>query len=865
MADLICPNCGQDAAADSQFCIFCGASLSAASAPEEQAAAPAPAPGGPAPPSPEEQTATPASRPDESGSFNQEIRQVRQELQVARRLLNRLMDRVEALDRERLQQAGQTPRADPAPPPHQSPPLGTPAMAPPAWPQATLSSAFRRIADAFTGRGAAGATTPSPPPSSPGATAGAAVGQLPPSPPIFGGLSIDWENVLGRNWFAIIGAVALTIGVGFFLKLAFDNDWIGETGRIVLGIAAGLTLLGAGEYTERRYPRWAQPVTAGGITVLYLSIYAGFALYDLTGGLLTFSFLTLVVLLSALLALRYESLVIALMGIIGAFVTPLLLGETRHETNEHWLLVYIFIVDLGILGISTFRNWRWFTLVGMVGSYGLFAIWQDRVDYDAVLAGLGLTGIFLVFIGATTLFHIVWRRRPGPQDMSLIILNASAFYALTFAVLWNDYELWFGLISLGISLLYGLVAWGALKRSGAPPELVLYLLAAAVVFLTIAVPLQLSGHWITVAWAVEGAVVVWVGFILNRWSTRAFGLGILAVAAFNLLIFDTPVDLDDFTPVLNYRFPTFVVTIAAFYLGAYLYWLWKEHRRDWERYAVPVLVGAANLFTLWLFSAEVIAYFESRELAAFRGCCPETFDFGHAREAARDALNGKYLTLTGIWALYAAGLMAVAWARGATLIRWAALALLGALVFKLLLVDTFKLHTDQLLSWPIINFHFLTFMLVLGALLFAAYLYWRESGRLSQQEEVVFPALVVIMNFAALWVLSVQAIGFFDNREVAIAKDLTSAKQLSLTVLWAVYAIGLIAAGIIWKYSRVRLAGIGLLTIAVGKLFVFDVFQLERGYRVAAFVTLGAILLGIGLIYQRYSQAVRGFLFGRQA
>jgi uncharacterized membrane protein len=276
-------------------------------------------------------------------------------------------------------------------------------------------------------------------------------------------------------------------------------------------------------------------------------------------------------------------------------------------------------------------------------------------------------------------------------------------------------------------------------------------------------------------------------------------------------------------------------------------------------------VAVANFLTLWLFSAEVIAYFGSRELAAFQGCCPESFNFVRAQEAVRDALNGRYLTLTGLWALYAAGLLAVAWVRGSTLVRWAGLALLAASVFKLLLVDTFVLNADQLLTWPIINFHFLTFMLVLGALFLAAYLYWRESDRLSEREEVVFPVLMVVMSFVALWVLSVQTVWFFDNREATIGKDLTSAKQLSLTVLWAVYAIGVIVTGIIRKSSRVRLAGIGLLAIAVGKLFVFDVFQLDRGYRVAAFVTLGAILLGVGLIYQRYSQTVKGFLFGRQA
>ena len=57
---------------------------------------------------------------------------------------------------------------------------------------------------------------------------------------------IDWEQTLGRNWFAIIGALAVVLGIGFFLKLAFDNNWIGDTGRVALGVVVGLALLGAG-------------------------------------------------------------------------------------------------------------------------------------------------------------------------------------------------------------------------------------------------------------------------------------------------------------------------------------------------------------------------------------------------------------------------------------------------------------------------------------------------------------------------------------------------------------------------------------------------------------------------------------------
>ena len=96
-----------------------------------------------------------------------------------------------------------------------------------------------------------------------------------------------------------------------------------------------------------------------------------------------------------------------------------------------------------------------------------------------------------------------------------------------------------------------------------------------------------------------------------------------------------------------------------------------------------------------------------------------------------------------------------------------------------------------------------------------------------------------------------------DQHTVIIEKD--RGPEIGAFLLGA-----LVGAGIALRSSQIRLAGMALLALPVAKLFVFDVFLLERGYRVAAFVTLGVLLLGTGLVYQRYSLAIRGFLFGRQ-
>ena len=202
-------------------------------------------------------------------------------------------------------------------------------------------------------------------------------------------VSWNWEWWLGGNWLARIGILALILGVGFFLKLAFDNDWIDETGRVVLGLVAGLALLGGGEIWSRRYAAWARAVTGGGIAILYLSIFAAFSLYDLLSALETLGASLLVTLAASGLALRYESRAVAVLGILGGFVAPLLLAGSL---AEQWvLLVYVLLLDLGVLALAAFRNWRWFTLLGLVGSLILFGFWKEELDPSLLLAQVGIT------------------------------------------------------------------------------------------------------------------------------------------------------------------------------------------------------------------------------------------------------------------------------------------------------------------------------------------------------------------------------------------------------------------------------------------------------------------------------------------
>ena len=663
-----CSSCGKEIPSGVNFCRYCGAAQ-AQTAADGDDPSPDPQTAGQSPPV---EGAVELSEPDALGAAVLDLQS-----QVVR-----LSQRVEALEDSR--------------------PVPGPAAASPAKP-ALAGTPRAHESRSATSPSSAGVSVPS---------STQATGDSPENRPV----SRDWEWVLGGNWLARIGILALIFGVGFFLKLAFDNDWIDETGRVVLGLVAGLALLGGGEYWSRRYAAWARAVTGGGIAVLYLSVFAAFSLYYLLPALATLGASLLVTTTAAGLALRYESRAVAVLGMVGGFVAPLLLAESL---AEQWvLLTYVLVLDLGVLALAAFRNWRWFTLLGLVGSLILFGFWKEELDPSLLLAQVGITVIFLIFVGATTLFHLFWRRSAGPLDHALMVVNAAAYFGISYLLLFEKFRDWMGGFTLLLAVFYALLSYAILTRRREHLALSLFAAGIAVAFLTIAIPVQLDGGpWLGVAWAAEGTVLIWLSFILRIRQLRWFGLAAL------------------------------IVTLG------------------------------------WLLP----------DLA---------FD-----------LSGN---------------------------------------------DSFHRYEDS--GRPIVNQRFLTYLIIIGAAYLSASAWWRWRDKCwTAEDQSIVKAFLAVANALSLWILSVQVVTAVDLATTGVSTA-GNVKSLSLSGLWALYAAVLIVLGIVRRWRWLRLSGLGLLAVPVVKLFIYDAFSLEREYRVAAFIGLGALMVAGGFLYQRYSRVIRGFL-----
>ena len=533
----------------------------------------------------------------------------------------------------------------------------------------------------------------------------------------------DWEQVIGGNWLARIGVLALIVGLAFFLKLAFDNEWIGPTGRVVLGIVGGLAMLGAGEYWHKRYLSYAQALSGGGIALLYLATFAAYAIYSLIDLYPAVAFLLLLGVASAALALRYESMALAIIGIAGAFSAPFLLGGFDPDARaaggddaNYQLVGYVLLVDVGVLVLSTFRNWWSFRLIALGASLAAYGLWYaDSSDEAGALgAELAITAVFLIFAGVTTVFHLIWRRSPRASDQVLMVMNAAAYFGISFGVLYQDYRPWMGGFSLAIAAFYVAVAYLALRRSTENAQLSFFALAVAMVFLAIAVPVQLGDKaWTTIAWAAQGTILVWLSFALRMRPVRVYGYAVFLLMAIRLLAFDTPVELRTFEPLLNERVLAFAVGIGALYFSAYLVarnrgQLWEWEQDAWSIY--PFFLVAANFFTVWVLTAEVLNYFDHRLAALdFRE------RFGPVGQGLENARN---LSLTALWAVYASALLVVGIVIKSRPWRVAGLALLVVPIAKVFVYDVFLLEQ----VYRIVAFVGLGVLLLIGG-----YLYQRFS------------------------------------------------------------------------------------------------------------------------------------------
>jgi uncharacterized membrane protein len=220
--------------------------------------------------------------------------------------------------------------------------------------------------------------------------------RAPRSPRPWEGLAegIEWERWIGVRGAAVLGGIVLALAGLYFFQYSIEHGLIPPWLRVVIGTTLGLACIAGAEWKAReRYEAAANALVGGGIVVLYAAFWASRVLYELVGGGMAFALMISVTAACTALAYRHASLVIAMIGLIGGFATPLLLstGENRPIA----LFSYILLLDACLLFIAQRRGWPILALVSLVGTLFYQAAWIGaRMEADQVAIALGVLAVF---------------------------------------------------------------------------------------------------------------------------------------------------------------------------------------------------------------------------------------------------------------------------------------------------------------------------------------------------------------------------------------------------------------------------------------------------------------------------------------
>lgn len=687
-------------------------------------------------------------------------------------------------------------------------------------------------------------TTVTPAAAAPSATAPPLPGELPPpslQPPAKPSRSrAEWEALVGGKLLNRIGALALILGVGFFLKYAFDNNWLSETMRVLIGAAIGAGLLLVGRRSHQRDFRiFAQGLIGAGIAILYLSAYASCNFYQLVpqeGALLLMAGVTA---LAIWQALTYDALAISVLGWSGGFLTPFMLNLDFAQPAQ--LFIYLALLTAGLLTVAYHKDkWALLEALTLGGSYLIYVAWyaEAYTSRDFPLTIVFLTVLWGMFLGLEVLRGLRSVASYRILRHVVAVLNAAFYFISLYSLMAPEHGRWTGSVTFAVSLIYFVTMLGLQRRNSAAIQDVTRLTLTAIVLLALATVIEFSGFKLIMLWAVEALALLAAGAHWRRHYLWQAALILLAVTTVGLLFFTTGAldykPLSDFTPVLNPRFLAFLVLAGVCFAGAFIF-RGVDHQRS-------ALVRTA-LHYGWCVLAFILVTVETVDTFA-----KLMQDAGGTRVAYFGSM--RVFLLTVVWVALAVPLALAGLRHGLAALLSCGLAALGMALLLGVLQTLLPLQPlEEYVT--LLNHRFFAVVAVLAATLFLM----RELSRQQHSRIWIKRVLIGLTVAAALLffeVLTVETNDTFARLAGAAAEPvrvrLRHLQPFVLALVWLAYSLPLLWYGLRRQALPLICSGlVGLaLALATGLLHTLSAFApLEDfiaglNYRVAAVTLLAA-------------------------
>lgn len=641
---------------------------------------------------------------------------------------------------------------------------------------------------------------------------------------------VDYERYVGENLFGKIGILVLVVGMGLFVKYAIDQNWINEVLRTVLGFVVGGALLFLSQKLKKTYRTFSSLLAGGAFAIFYVTVGIAYHYYGLFSQTAAFIILVVLTVFMSWLSVLYDRRELAVIALIGGFIAPFLVSNGMG--NYLVLFTYLTILNMGMFGLSVYKKWGELPVICFVATYVIMLGYSLVADLD--IAGSEQLVHLLLF---STLFYLIFllpvvsvmRTEEKKINQLLVVIVVLNNFLYLFFALWYLRELHLaynikGAFTLFIALVNALIALAVHKWSADKGLLFTLLIGMFLTFISISIPIQLDGTFITLLWATEMVVVLWLYCRFQQPVYAYFTQALLCLAVISYLM-----DLEDVlvggagsSLLMNGTFATGIYTGLSFGVFA---WLMERQKALFMKgsklpyvpfSAIALLVGCGIVYLSFIVDFFVNigdGVLAESTCLAFTCLTFLLLQVGLRKRFSMERFAVLYAVATGI----------------------------SCCLFILLsrLANEYGGSLLLLLQWGS--------LVVVAVHLFLLGRFYYSSFNFREKRADLMTSFLAIAS-TLLWAVAVNNMLYL----IGLPEESSAALSISLSIAGFIQ----MSLGMRLHLKILRMISLAVFGIVLLKLVIVDLWLLPTVGKIIVFIMLGVILLVLSFLYQKLKKVL---------
>jgi uncharacterized membrane protein len=655
------------------------------------------------------------------------------------------------------------------------------------------------------------------------------------------------EDLIGTNLFNKIGILIIVVGVFIGAKYAIDKELISPATRILLGYLIAATLAFVSFRLKPRYPDFSAVLMSGSISIMYFISFIAYSFYHLFPQGITFVVMLSTTALVVATAFWYNKRIIALLGQVGAYAIPFMLGDGSNKTT--FLFAYISIINIGLLFLSLKKNWKQIYQFAFFMSWIIYVITLLNVKTNSERLPENLMFIainFFIFYATFLSYKIIKKELYSLEQLLILLINALAFFFIGYYLINSIYpdHNYLTLFTLSNALIHLAIGFWIHKLKLIDDTVQMFIFGLSITFITILVPVAFHGNTTTILWAVEAICLSFIGYKSARKAYLSLSVVLLLLTFFSMLIdwatyfvmvANPPQKIVPFYNT-NFLSSIFVCTILA---------SMALMSRKFKSSSTGIVLNFLERFLPFAF---IVFLYGNLHLEAnfWWTTFAENNEVLQAEKWRVLILLFLAMSYLTPWLIINIGVIKNKYLAIFLLILSAYVVMVFVSSGLISIGDLRReyLNDKTPVIWLLSPRYF--FLLMLGLLIFFMWKNWVEWFNNNKTEKY----FSYFFNLTVLTFLCNEFVHWMD------IMGYQNQYKLGLSIIAGSYSLLLISYGIYVRKAYLRVSAMVLLAITLGKVFFYDLATFTTVSKTVVLIILGVIMLAASFLYNKYKHVL---------